>query len=112
MSCIRESVDGIIDLIGQLSRDVIGRLLAQKTRNVIGAFRFLQNNKNEENNKCKGGFSVSRNVYVRTRVHKIEALYGSSRVDPKVERGSTFSYLTRDIPYTASFYFILTCVRT
>ena len=28
MSCIRESVDGIIDLIGQLSRDVIGRLLA------------------------------------------------------------------------------------
>ena len=32
MSCIK-SVDGIIDLIGQLSRDVVGR---QLSRDVIG----------------------------------------------------------------------------
>ena len=32
-----------------------------------------------------GGFPLWRNFYVRTRVYKIETIYGRSRVDVKVE---------------------------
>ena len=46
----------------------------------------------------KGGFPQSRNFHVRTRVNKIEVMYDRTRVNVKVERGSTFPF-TRDLPY-------------
>ena len=50
-----------------------------------------------------------RNFSVRTRVNTIEATYERSRVNVKVERGSTFTF-TRDLPYIVSISF--TRVRT
>ena len=51
-----------------------------------------------------GGFPLSRNFYLGTHVDKIKAMYYEvSRVNVKVERGSTF-YVTRDLPYIASIY--------
>ena len=40
----------------------------------------------------KGGFPLSRNFYVRTRMNKIDKMYGSSRVKVKVEPRSTFTF--------------------
>ena len=45
----------------------------------------------------KGGFPLLRNFYVSThvnftRVNKIEAMYGQSRVSVNVEQGSTFTF--------------------
>ena len=62
---------------------------------------------------------LSLNFYTRThvnftRVNKIEAMYGRSRVRVKVERGLTFTF-TRGLSYIASISFIhvkFTCVRT
>ena len=62
---------------------------------------------------------LSLNFYTRThvnftRVKKIEAMYGRSRVRVKVERGLTFTF-TRGLSYIASISFIhvkFTCVRT
>jgi len=51
---------------------------------------------------------------VLTRVNEIEAMYERSRVNGKVERGSTFT-LTRDLPYIVFILFTrvnFTCVRT
>ena len=62
----------------------------------------------------KGGFPLSRDFYVRTRVNKIETVYERSRVSVKVEQGSTFTF-TRDLPYIVSISFTrvyFTCVRT
>ena len=62
----------------------------------------------------KGGFPLSRDFYVRTRVNKIETMYERSRVSVKVEQGSTFTF-TRDLPYIVSISFTrvyFTCVRT
>ena len=50
-----------------------------------------------------------RNFSVRTRVNTTEATYERSRVNVKVERGSTFTF-TRDLPYIVSISF--TRVRT
>ena len=57
--------------------------------------------------KARGGFPLTRNLHVRThanftRVNKIEAMYGKSRVNVKVERGLTF-FLAR--PCLFIFYF-------
>ena len=41
---------------------------------------------------------------MRTRVNEIEAVYERPRVNVKVERGSTFTFM-RDLPYTASISF-------
>ena len=62
---------------------------------------------------------LSRNFYTRanvnfTRVNKIEAMYGRSRVSVKVERGLTFTF-TRGLSNIASISFThvkFTCVRT
>ena len=62
---------------------------------------------------------LSRNFYAPThvnftRVNKIEAMYGRSRVSMKVERGLTFTF-TRGLSYIASISFMhvrLTCVGT
>ena len=62
---------------------------------------------------------LSLNFYTRThvnftRVNKIEAMYGRSRVRVKVERGLTFTF-TRGLSYIASISFMhvnVTCVRT
>ena len=62
---------------------------------------------------------LSRNFYTRThvnftRVNKVKAMYGRSRVSVKVKRGSTFTF-TRGLSYIASISFMhvkLTCVRT
>ena len=62
---------------------------------------------------------LSLNIYTRThvnftRVNKIEAMYGRSRVRVKVERGLTFTF-TRGLSYIASISFMhvkFTCVRT
>ena len=62
---------------------------------------------------------LSRNFYTRTnvnftRVNKIEAMYGRSRVSEKVEGGLTFTF-TRGVSYIASISFMhvkFTCVRT
>ena len=62
----------------------------------------------------KGGFPLSRDFYVRTRVNKIQTMYERSRVSVKVEQGSTFTF-TRDLPYIVSISFTrvyFTCVRT
>ena len=61
---------------------------------------------------------LSLNFYTRThvnftRVNKIEAMYGRSRVRVKVERGLTFTF-TRGLSYIASISFMhvkFTCVR-
>ena len=47
--------------------------------------------------KARDGFPLTRNLHVSThanftRVNKIEAMYGKSRVNVKVERGSTFFF--------------------
>ena len=52
----------------------------------------------------KGGFPLSRNFYVRTRlnftrINEIEKMYGRSRVKVKVEPRSTFTF-TRGLSYT------------
>ena len=62
---------------------------------------------------------LSRNFYTRThvnftRVNKVKAMYGRSRVSVKVKRGSSFIF-TRGLSYIASISFTLvklTCVRT
>ena len=62
---------------------------------------------------------LSRNFYTRTnvnftRVNKIEAMYGRSRVSVKVEGGLTSTF-TRGVSYIASISFMhvkFTCVRT
>ena len=62
---------------------------------------------------------LSRNFYTRTnvnftRVNKIEAMYGRSRVSVKVEGGLTSTF-TRGVSYIASTSFMhvkFTCVRT
>ena len=62
---------------------------------------------------------LSLNFYTRThvnftRVNKIEAMYGRSRVRVKVERGLTSTF-TRGLSYIASISFMhvnVTCVRT
>ena len=67
----------------------------------------------------KGGFPLLRNFYVSThvnftRVNKIEAMYGRSRVNVKVEPRSTFT-LSRGVSYIAYISFthvIFMCVRT
>ena len=49
-----------------------------------------------------------------TRVNEIEAMYERPRVNVKVERGSTFTFM-RDLPYIVSISFTsvkFTCVRT
>ena len=49
-----------------------------------------------------------------TRVNKIEAMYGRSRVSMKVERGLTFTF-TRGLSYIVSISFMhlkITCVLT
>ena len=59
------------------------------------------------------------NFYTRThvnftRVNKIEAMYGRSRVSMKVERGLTFTF-TRGLSYIVSISFMhlkITCVLT
>ena len=61
---------------------------------------------------------LSLNFYTRTnvnftRVNKIQAMYGRSRVSVKVERGSTFTF-TRGVSYITSISFThvkFTCVR-
>ena len=61
----------------------------------------------------KGGFPLSRDFYVCTRVNKIETMYERSRVSVNVEQGSTFTF-TRDLPYIVSISFTrvyFTCVR-
>ena len=50
------------------------------------------------------GFCLSRNFYVGKRVNKTEAMYGRSRVNLKVERGSTFTFAC-DLRYIASVLF-------
>ena len=40
-------------------------------------------------------------MYIFTRVNKIKAVFEVSRVNVKVERGSTFTFM-RDVLYTAS----------
>ena len=55
-----------------------------------------------------GGFPLSRNFYVRTRVkltcvNKIEAMYERPRVNVEVEPRSTFTF-TRDLSYIASLF--------
>ena len=53
----------------------------------------------------KVGFrALSRNVFVHTHVNKIEAIYKVSRVNVKVERGSTFTF-THDLSYMTSVLF-------
>ena len=67
----------------------------------------------------KGGFPLLRNFYVSThvnftRVNKIKAMYGRSRVNVKVEPRSIFT-LTRGVSYIAYIQFthvIFMCVRT
>ena len=71
-------------------------------------------------NLSKGWFPLSRNFFVDsrnfnvwTRVNKIEAMYERTRLNVKLERGSTFTF-TRDLPYIVSILFTrvkLTCVR-
>ena len=59
--------------------------------------------------KIKGGFPLLRNFHMRTHVNftgftcenKIETMYERSRVNVKVERGSTFTF-TRDFSYIVS----------
>ena len=63
---------------------------------------------------CWGGFPLSRDFSVGTRVNKIDTMYGRSRVNVKVEPRSTFTF-TRDLSYIASISFTrvnFTCVRT
>ena len=51
---------------------------------------------------------------MRTRVNEIEAVYERPRVNVKVERGSTFTFM-RDLPYIVFLSFTrvkFTCVRT
>ena len=57
----------------------------------------------------KGGFPLSRNFYVLTQVNftrfnETETMYGSSRVNEKVEPPSTFLF-PRDLSYIASISF-------
>ena len=63
----------------------------------------------------KGGFPLSRNFHVCTRVNNIEVMYDRLPVNVKVERGSTFAF-TRGLPYNiASILFTrvkFTHVRT
>ena len=47
---------------------------------------------------------MSRNFYVRTRVSKIEAVYGRSRVNLKVKRGSRFLRLRAALYALQLFY--------
>ena len=62
---------------------------------------------------------LSLNFYTRThvnftRVNKVEAMYGRSRVRVNVERGLTFTF-TSGLSYIASISFMnvkVTCVRT
>ena len=69
--------------------------------------------------KIQGGFPPSRCFSVRrhvnsTRVNKIEAMNGRSRVNVKVEPRSTFTF-TRDLSYITFISFTLfnfTFVRT
>ena len=63
----------------------------------------------EKQNVKTGGFPLSRNFSVRThvnyaRVHKIETLYGRSRIYVKVEPRSTSTF-TRGLSYIASISF-------
>ena len=53
----------------------------------------------------KDGFPLSRNFYVGTRVNKVVAMGQRSRVNVKVERGSTFTF-TRDLRYVSSVLFM------
>lgn len=53
----------------------------------------------------EGGFPLSGNSNVRTRVNKIEAVYERSRVNVSVKLRSTISF-TRD-PFVDCLYFIL-----
>ena len=57
----------------------------------------------------QGWFPLTRNFSVRTlvnftRVHKIEAMYERLRVNVRVERGSTFTFM-RGLSYIASIFF-------
>ena len=67
--------------------------------------------------KARGGFPLRRNLHVRThanftRVNKIEAMYGKSRVNVKVERGSTF-FFRASLPLYILFPRVkFTCIRT
>ena len=63
--------------------------------------------------KRQYGFCLSRNFYVGTRVNKTEAMYGRSRVNLKVERGSTFTFACdlRYIAYTLRFIYASTHVK-
>ena len=61
---------------------------------------------------------MSRNFYMPTRVGKTEAVYGRSRVNLKVKRGSRFLRL-RAALYTLQLFYLriyarksFTCVRT
>ena len=47
---------------------------------------------------------LSRNVFVHAHVNKIEATHKVSRVNVKVERGSTFTF-THDLSYMTSVLF-------
>ena len=58
--------------------------------------------------KTEGGFPLSRNFSVRTRVKKIEAMYERPRIHVKVEPRSTLTF-TRGLSYIASILF--TCVK-
>ena len=69
--------------------------------------------------ETKGGFPLSSNFYGRTQIHftrvnRLEAMYGRSRVNVKVEPRSAFTF-THGLPYIASILFTpvkFTCVRT
>ena len=54
---------------------------------------------------AKGGSPMSRNFYERTRVNKVEAVYGKSRVNLKVKRGSTFYVYERPCIQIAAILF-------
>ena len=60
-------------------------------------------------NRSKGGFPLSRNFYVRTRVqitylNEMEAMYEMPRVDAKIEQVSAFTF-TCDLSCKASTLF-------
>ena len=54
---------------------------------------------------AKGGSPMSRNFYMPTRVGKTEAVYGRSRVNLKVKRGSTFYVYERPCIQIAAILF-------
>ena len=67
--------------------------------------------------KARDGFPLTRNLHVSThanftRVNKIEAMYGKSRVNVKVERDSTF-FFPASLPLYILFPRVkFTCIRT